>query len=413
MKKERDYDVILWGASGFTGALVARHLATHYGVGGDLRWAIAGRDKSKLDALRSQLVPAGEESALPVLLADSHDRDSLQALVARARVICTTVGPYAAHGSELVAACVEQGTDYCDLTGEVPWMAEMIAQHQTRAEDSGARIVHTCGFDSIPSDLGSWHLQQQMRAVHGVWAQRVKARVGAFSGAASGGTIASMVRMIEQAAVDKSVRSALADPYSLYPQGEASGSDRADQRGAVYDRDFRQWTSPFVMAVINARVVRRSNALQQFPYGRDFRYDEAMLTGKGGAGHLRAVRNSAASLAAMAAMAVGPVRKLALGFLPAPGEGPTPVQQERGHFEVFFHGVDGSGSAELFTRVSGDRDPGYGATSRMLGEAAVCLARDELSATGGFLTPSTAMAKPLLDRLQSRAGMHFEVIDRP
>ncbi len=413
MNSKRKYDVVLWGATGFTGALVARHLVTHYGVGGELRWAIAGRDKAKLEKLRATLLPDQSNKDLPLIQADSGDPESLAKMAAVTRVVCSTVGPYAQYGTELVAACVAAGTDYCDLTGEVPWMVAMIAKYQAQAEDSGARIVHSCGFDSIPSDLGTWYLQQCMHDRWGVYAQRVKARVGKFSGAASGGTIASMIGMMEQAAVDDEVRQAMADPYSLYPEGEATGDDQSDQRLAVYDRVFGQWTAPFVMGVINMRVVRRSNALQDFVYGRDFRYDEAMLTGKGAMGGLRASGISAASLAGMATLAVGPTRKLVSGLLPAPGQGPSPAQQEQGHFELYFHGVDTSGDYELFTRVSGDRDPGYGATSRMLGESAVCLANDDLPATGGFLTPAVAMAGPLIIRLQRRAGMRFEIVEKP
>lgn len=405
MSKARDFDLVLWGATGFTGALVARHLADNYGE--SLNWAIGGRNSKKLEELRDQL---GMPS-LPVVIADSNDQDSLEQLANRSRVICTTVGPYAGYGSGLVAACVAAGTHYCDLTGEVPWMVSMIGQYQEQAQASGARIVHTCGFDSIPTDLGVFYLQQMMRQHYGHVASHAKSRVGKFSGAASGGTIASMMLMMEQARSDPAVRAALGDPYSLYPEGSDPGPDRPDPRGPFYDEDFGQWTSPFIMASVNMRVVRRSNALMDFSYGRDFHFDERQLTGAGFAGKRRAKRNSMASTAAMFTLAFGPGRKLAGRFLPAPGEGPTPEQQEKGHFELLFQGFSEATGDKLQVRVTGDRDPGYGSTSRMLGEAAVCLALDDIAVGGGFWTPASAMGELLIERLERRAGIKFEQLE--
>jgi short subunit dehydrogenase-like uncharacterized protein len=401
-----EFDVILWGATGFTGQLVAQHLAQHYAEG--LRWALAGRNQAKLQQVREEIgLPE-----LPLLQADSADRTSLDRLANRSRVICTTVGPYARYGSELVAACVAAGTHYCDLTGEVPWMARMIEQHQQAAESSGARIVHCCGFDSIPTDLGVHFLQGAMRETHGEVANRAKSRIGQFSGAASGGTIASMMQMMEEARRDASVRRILLEPYSLNPAPLQHGPDGPDSTRVAFDEDFEQWTAPFVMAAINARVVRRSNALADFPYGRDFRFDERQLTGAGRAGKRRAQKIAAGLKLTVGVMAFGPGRKLAARFLPSPGEGPTPEQQRKGHFELFVHGLNSISGKTLTTRVSGDRDPGYGATSRMLGEAAVCLARDKLDVGGGLWTPATAMGDQLITRLQERAGMTFELLSQ-
>ena len=383
-KRKREFEVILWGATGFTGQLVAKHLASHYAD--DLRWALAGRNLDKLKQVRADIgLPE-----LPLLQADSGDREALDALASRTRVICTTVGPYARYGSELLAACVAAGTHYCDLTGEVPWMAQMIEQHQQAAEDSGARIVHCCGFDSIPSDLGVHFLQRQMRDTYGKPADRVKSRVGRFSGAASGGTIASMIQMVEAARRDASVRRAMLEPYSLNPKGLQQGPDGRDALGVAFDDDFGQWTAPFVMAAIHAPVVRRSNALSGFSYGEQFRFDERQLTGAGGSGKRRALAIATGLKLTVGVMAFGPSRKLAARFLPSPGEGPTPEQQRKGHFEIFVHGVHSASGNALRARISGDRDPGYGATSRMLGEAAVCLARDKLAVGGGLWTPATA-----------------------
>jgi short subunit dehydrogenase-like uncharacterized protein len=404
MSRDREFEVVLWGATGFTGALVARHLTDIYGD--KLDWAIAGRDRAKLEALRRDL----DMPELTILQADSGDRASLDAMVARTDVVCTTVGPYASYGEDLLAACAVAGTHYCDLTGEVQWMARMIDRYSAAARDSGARIVHTCGFDSIPSDLGTLFLQRAMQQQYGEYADRVKSRVGRFSGAASGGTIASMMHMFEEAAGDPEVREAMANPYSLNPAGERSGPDRPDRNRPVYDEDFQQWSSTFIMAAVNSRVVRRSNALAGYPWGRDFRFDERQLTGDGRRGRRRAAAICAGTGLTTVAMVVAPVRKLAGRFLPAPGEGPSPEAQRRGHFELLLHGLCSTSGNTLRVRVSGDRDPGYGATSRMLGEAAVCLARDELDCGGGCWTPATAMGEHLIRRLEQSAGMTFQVL---
>lgn len=404
----REFDLVIWGATGFTGQLVVEYLVGRYGVGGELNWAIAGRNHDKLERVRSEHVGPADRDKLAILLADSTDPDSLADLVHRTRVLCTTVGPYARYGTPLVAACAEAGTDYCDLTGEVQWMAQVIPTYQETARTSGARIVHTCGFDSIPSDLGTWYLQQAMLDTHGVPAAHVKARVGRTRGAASGGTIASMFNMLEEAKRDPSIRKTMANPYALYPEDIRPGQDKGDQSTPRYDPDFRQWTSPFIMAAVNTRVVRRSNALLGFPWGETFRYDEAQLSGS----RLSATRNSLAAGAGMVALAIGPTRKLAQRLLPAPGEGPSRKQREAGFYEIFFHGIHPTDrSKDMRAKVTGDMDPGYGSTAKMLGEAAVCLALDELPVEGGFWTPASALDGQLLDRLTANAGLTFEIID--
>jgi len=403
----REFDLILWGATGFTGGLVAEYLAGAYGNG--LRWAIAGRNAGKLEAVRAALAPALRDT-LPLVLADSADADSLRALAARTRVVCTTVGPYAKYGTPLVAACAAAGTDYCDLTGESQWMARVIAAHQAQAQASGARIVHTCGFDSVPFDMGVWQLQQVAKQRHGAYLPVVKGRMVSFRGGASGGTIASMMAMLEEAAADPAVRRLVADPYALYPPGVPRGDAGPDQRGAVFDPDFGQWTSPFIMAAINTRVVRRSNALLGLPWGVNFRYDEAVLNRSRG----QALIASTATGAGMVAMALSPLRRVAQRFLPTPGEGPDRAQREAGHYDILFLGLDPADrSRDTWLRVGGDLDPGYGSTARMLGEAAVCLASDPRGVEGGFWTPATALGAPYLERLRTRAGLRFEVVDGP
>ena len=404
-KQDREYDVVVFGTTGFTGQLVAEYLLGKYGVAGEVRWAMAGRSLGKLEQVREEL----QASTIPLLTADSGDMDSLTELASKTRVVCSTVGPYALYGSGLVEACVQQDTDYCDLTGEVQWMQKMISAHQATAAASGARIVHTCGFDSIPSDMGVLFLQNEMRQRHGVAARHIKYRVVGFSGAFSGGTAASMINMMEEAGRDKNLRKVLADPYALNPAGAPRGDDVNDQTGAVYDEDFERWTLPFMMAVINTRVVRRSNALMNSAYGEDFRYDEAVLAAKG-QGALKSKLAAAAMTAGTASLAIAPLRAVAKRLLPSPGEGPSKKQQEKGYFDILLHGTHPTDrDKDMTARVTGDRDPGYGSTSKMLGEAAVCLAIDQLDCAGGFWTPASAMGQPLIERLQENSGLTFSI----
>jgi len=344
---------------------------------------------------------------LPIILADSGDKKSLQNLATRTRVLCSTVGPYALYGTPVVAACVAAGTHYCDLTGEVHWMAKVIAKYQSAAQDSGARIVHTCGFDSIPFDLGTWFLQDAMLKKHRVPASQIKTRIGRFSGAASGGTIASMLNMMIEANEDPSIVRLMADPYSLNPKPGATGPDGEDQSTAIFDPDFDKWTSPFIMAAVNTRVVRRSNALLDFLYGQDFSYSEATLCKS----RYAAQSASLASRLGMFALALNPTRKLAQRLLPKPGDGPSRKVREKGFYELFFHGVHPSDkSKDIRLKLTGDMDPGYGSTSKMLAEAAVCLAMDDIQVAGGFWTPASAMNQKLIERLIKNAGLTFDLI---
>lgn len=404
---DRDHDVVVYGASGFTGRLVAEYLNERYPPRAGLRWAAAGRDAVKV---RRVLAQSGiDASRMPIIEADSGDPASLDALAASTRVVLTTVGPYAKYGGPLVEACVRHGTDYCDLAGEVQWMRRMIDRYQTDAEQSGARIVHACGFDSIPSDLGVWFLQRQALEEFGEPCRDVSLYVRAMRGGASGGTAASMLNAIEEAQADRSVARVLADPYSLNPEGLRDGPDDRDQRGAVFDDKIEAWTAPFVMAMINTRVVRRTNALLGFPYGKDFRYREATYAGPGAVGWCKAASITAGLAAFMAASSSELTREhLVRRLVPDPGEGPTRQQRENGFFNLILVGETAKGK-RLRVRVKGDRDPGYGATSRMLGESAVCLATDELAGEGGFWTPASLMGDRLLDRLQQSAGMSFTI----
>ncbi len=399
---EREFEIILWGATGFTGRLVAEYLHTKYGNDEKLRWAIGGRSKQKLEAISAEIT--GDKDGLAIVVANSNDDDSLKALTARTQVVCTTVGPYALYGSSLVSACVENGTHYCDLTGEILWMDRMIKQFQSKAELSGARIVHTCGFDSIPSDMGVYFLQRQMQAMYGVAARHIKYRAKSFSGGFSGGTVYSMINMLEEVQKEPALQQALDDPYLLNPEGSYRGGDVNEQNSAFYDDDFKSWTSPFPMALINTRVVRRSNALMDDAYGKDFRYDEATLSDSS----IKARAAAFGSLAMMGSMAISPIRKMLHSFLPAPGQGPSKDKRENGFYEIHLHGVHPTDRAkDLRVIVTGDMDPGYGSTSKMLAECAVCLVKDNIQVGGGFWTPASAMGDSLLDRLQDNAGLQF------
>jgi short subunit dehydrogenase-like uncharacterized protein len=403
----REFEVIVYGATGFTGKLVAEYLLNKYGVGGELKWAMAGRSLRKLEQVRNEL----QNDDIPLLTADSDDETTLAAMAKKTRVVCTTVGPYALYGSKLVAACVENGTHYCDLTGETQWMRRMIDAHQDAAEASGARIVHTCGFDSIPSDLGVLFLQDEMMAKHGTPASHIKYRVVRADGGFSGGTVASLINVMEEAARDRGLRRLLTDPYSLNPEGSERGSDVNDQTGAIWDEDFERWTLPFVMAAINTRVVRRSNALMDYRYGTDFRYDEAVLA-PAGQGGLKSKLAAGAMTAGTAALAIAPLRALARRLLPSPGEGPSRETREKGSYEILLYGVNPEDrDKDMTAQVTGDMDPGYGSTSKMIAESAVCLAQDDLTCGGGIWTPASAMGEVLIARLQENAGLTFSIVE--
>ncbi len=408
--QRREFDVLVWGATGFTGALVAEYLLHQYGVDATLHWAIAGRNADKLAALKTSLGDAAK--SLDTIVADSFDATQLDSMVARATVVISTVGPYAKYGSALVAACVKGGTHYCDLAGEAHWIRQMIDWHQDDAAQSGARIVHCCGFDSVPMDMGVWFLQHAANSRHGQTCDSITMLVKATRGGASGGTIASMMNLIRESRADRSIARVLVDPYGLNPFDERFGPDGRDQQNARYNEDAGAWTAPFIMAGINTKVVRRSNALQGYPYGREFRYHEAILTGRGFAGWLKANLVTIALGAFVFFASFDTSRAFLERFvLPKPGEGPGEHQRETGFYDLRQFGRMPDGTL-LKTRITGDRDPGYGSTSKMLSECAVCLAKDDLDTGGGIWTPAAAMSEFLLQRLQTNAGLSFEMLDK-
>lgn len=402
-----DFDVVVFGATSFVGQILVNYLWRRHGASGSLRWALAGRSSTKLESVRQQL--GSDAQNLPILLADASDEAALRALCARTRVVVSTVGPYALYGSPLVKVCAETGIDYCDLTGEVQWIARMIAEHEPAARKSGARIVHCCGFDSVPSDMGVYYLQQQAQQQFGEPCRDVRLRVKSMRGGASGGTVASLLNVVKESIRDASVRKIISNPFALCPEG--SSTRQPNVTFAAYDDDARSWVAPFVMAGINTRIVHRSNYLLGRAYGDAFRYDEAVMTGSGLKGRLTAMGIAGALAGFLAGAALPPSRYFLEKLVPQPGEGPTPAQQEKGNYDMRLFGVTASGK-KLTARVTGDRDPGYGSTAKILGEAVACLAQDisRSDIGGGFWTPSTALGQKFIDRLVANAGLTFDLV---
>jgi len=389
MKSNRELGIVVYGATGYTGKLVAEYLNSQYGVGGGISWAMAGRSLDKLEAVRRELgIPEG----LPLVVADASEPASLQAMVERAAVVITTVGPYQLYGSDLVAACARAGTDYVDLCGEPSWMKEMIDAHTATAQESGARIVFSCGFDSIPFDLGVFFLQQAATERFGAGLPRVRGRVAAMKGTWSGGTLASFKATMAAAAKDPALVATLTNPFALTPG--FTGPQQPAGTKPLYDEAVQSWVAPFVMATINTKNIHRSNLLLGHPYGENFVYDEMFMTGPGDEGEAMAK-----AIAGDKSMATDPT---------PPGEGPTREQRESGYYDLLFVGEAGGGQS-LRARVTGDRDPGYGSTSKMIAESAVCLLKNPELAAGGIWTPAAAMGSKLVDRLVRNAGLRFEL----
>ena len=392
----KPFDIVVHGATGFTGRLVVEYLLRQYPnsnpAGSGLRWAMGGRSAAKLAAVRDEL---GAPADTPLVVTDTTDAASLQALMDSTRLVLTTVGPYQLYGNELVAACAQAGVDYVDLCGEPAWMRHMIDAHEAQARASGARIVFSCGFDSIPFDLGVLLLQTEMKARFGQPAQRVRGRVRKMKGTFSGGTAASLKATMAAAASDPGVLALLRNPFSLTPGFE--GPRQPSGNKPELDEALGLWVAPFVMAAINTRNVHRSNFLLQQAYGADFVYDEMLVTGAGEKGQA-------------IAQAVANDKSMGSDAGPQPGEGPSREEREAGYYDVLFLGHDSAGHS-LKVGVTGDRDPGYGSTSKMISEAAACLLLDSAATPGGIWTPASAMGDKLIARLQAHAGLSFKVED--
>lgn len=390
MSSTPEFDIIVYGATGYTGRLVAEYLSQEYADDSGLRWAMAGRSQSKLEAVRDEInAPANTT----LVVADTGDADSLRAMAERTRVVLTTVGPYQLYGSDLVRICAETGTDYVDLCGEPAWMRQMIDAHGETAKQSGARIVFSCGFDSIPFDLGVYFLQQAAQEKFGAALPRVKGRVRKMKGTFSGGTAASLKATLAAAKANPEIYQLLGNPFALTPG--FTGPAQPPAAKPEFDESLGSWAAPFVMAAINTRNVHRSNALLGHAYGSDFVYDEMILTGPGEQGEA-------------IAKAVTGDKSLAGDDAPKPGEGPTKEERENGFYDVLFIG-EGADGKTLMASVAGKRDPGYGSTSRMIAESAICLVRDATDTQGGIWTTAPAMGDKLIKRLQEHAGLTFKL----
>lgn len=389
MSNEKDFGIVVYGATGYTGRLVCEYLNKQYGVNGEVVWAMAGRSQEKLESVRDEM---GIAADVPLVVADASDYGSVVAMVENTEVLLTTVGPYQLYGSDVVKACVDAGTDYVDLCGEPGWMHEMIEQHQEAAKASGARIVFSCGFDSVPFDLGVYFLQQHAEQQLGKPMTRVKGRVRQMKGTFSGGTLASFKATMAAAAKNPELISVLTDSFALTE--DFSGPKQPSGLAPIFEQELNSWSAPFVMATINTKNIHRSNFLLGHQYGDDFVYDEMLLTGPGEQGE--ATANAVANDKSMA----NDPRK--------PGEGPSKEERETGHYDVLFVGSNDEGDS-LMASVKGDKDPGYGSTSKMIAESAVCLLKNPSAASGGIWTPASAMGSLLVDRLQSNAGLTFAV----
>lgn len=411
--EKRPYAVVLYGATSFVGQITAHYLTeflsnTKDKDGADVTWAIAGRDEAKLNELQSKL-----GSTVDIILANSDDADSLDEMTKQTQVIISTVGPYLKYGEPLIKSCTTHGTDYVDLTGEAIFIKDMMDKYQDAAKQSGARIVNSCGFDSIPSDLGVYFTQTQAEEKFGRACDVIHMRVKAAKGGLSGGTIASMATIFEEVGKDKSRRKQVANPYLLNDDKDAPNVRQANVSKPEYDSEHKRWLAPFVMASINTRIVHRTNQLLGYEYGRDFKYDEAMWMQDGVKGQLSSYAMSAGLFGFATAMMVKPSRELlAKHVLPKSGSGPSAEEQANGYFDIRLFGETANKNT-INTKVTGDKDPGYGSTSRMLAQAALCLAQDisKEEVGGGCWTPASAMGNHLLARLEEHAGLSFEVVD--
>ena len=396
----RNYDLTLFGATGFTGKLVTEYLGKRL-IGGSLNWAIAGRDPAKLENLKNEL-----QLSCEIIIADSNDPQSLKNLAQQSKVICSTVGPYAKFGSELVAACAQNGTHYCDITGESQWIRTMIDQHEKSAQSSGARIVHCCGFDSIPFEVGVFELQNFLKDTTDKFAQRIEGRLIGARGKFSGGTVASILNILDEVSKTPGLAKQMRNPYFLNPDPRFDGPKDYDLMKPMKDKI--QWNAPFLMAPTNTRIVRRGHALRGFPYGNQFSYNEAMATGKGASGRLKAWGISLSMSSFIGLHMAAGVRRFSQKYIvPKSGQGPSREEQDKGFFKIRFYAYDQSDNLLATLDFIAQGDPGYKATSMMLAESALCLCEDAIKVDGGSWTPVSCFGELLTKRLKDQ-GFHIE-----
>lgn len=413
---ERKYDMVVFGASSFVGRFLCEHLIDYCGVNGsggsgsdkEVQWAIAGRSEQKLGELIDTLGKNARQ--LPVIVAEASSEQDMRRMCGQTKVVISTVGPYEFYGSVLVKVCAETGTDYCDLTGEPQWIHTMINQYEDIAMKSGARIVHSCGFDSVPSDMGTWYLQKQSKQRLGECCSDVAMRVHDSSGGASGGTIASMINLWKAEENDPELRRLMADRYSNCPVGTTRSLRQKSLDHAVKDPYSAGWVAPFFMATVNERAVMRSNALNR--YHEDFTYHEGIATGPGIKGAMGAKMLSAAGRVGRWVLRMPTL----LGFfekyvLPKAGEGPSEKVRLNGFFDMRFYGKTSRGQS-ITVKVAGKGDPGYEATLKMIAQAALSLARDisKEEKPGGFWPPAVVFDERYIQRLEAHGEMTFEVL---
>lgn len=399
------YDIVIWGASSFVGKLVAQYLTEHYGD--TYHIALAGRNHDKLSDVNREYC----QSKWPLLIGDAQDPEFLTEMAVATKLVISTVGPYALYGSPLVKACVEQGVDYCDLTGEPQWIWQMLQEHEQKAKQTGARIMHCCGFDSIPSDLGVYHIQQQAKQQHDSYCKQVHYRFKASKGGFSGGTVASMLNAIKQITQDKAKARILKTPYALVSDKPDNLPYQKAVKGLEKDQNTGHYLVPFIMASINTKVVHRTNYLLGYPWQAEFLYDEAMQLGKGFKGWSKGL-GLVAGLSAFALTASFSFTRNLLEkyVVPKPGEGPSETLVKNGFFKVELIGQMNNGET-ITTQVTGQGDPGYGSTCKMISETACLLLESDKARTGvGFLTPASALGTELIDRLQANAQVNFTLL---
>ena len=401
MNAQKKLDLVIWGATGFTGKLVCEYITNSY-KSKDLNWTIAGRNEEKLLKLKNRLNIKNS-----ILIGNSNDKYSLEKICGKTKVICSTVGPYALYGTNLIHACIKMKTNYCDISGETQWIRKIIDTFHEKAKKQKIKIVNSCGFDSIPSDMGVYFSQSNYYKENGEYANEINMRVAGTRGGFSGGTYNSLTNVIHEASLNKSVRKILNNPYGLNPINEQSGPDKKDLKSVEYDNEAKSWIAPFVMAGINTKIVRRSNALLNYKYRNSFLYSEAVLVGNGILGKIIGYLSLIPIL--MVIQKKGSViKKIVDLFVPKAGEGPSKKQRENGFFSLKF--FFGNNRQRYLAKVTGDMDPGYGSTSKMLAECAICLAlEDTLNENYGVITPSVAFEENILERLQNNAGLEFSM----
>ena len=387
MSNLNKYDFVIYGATGFTGKLVVEYAINQYANNNEISWAIAGRNNEKLEHVQEKY---NLPSNIGKIVVDSNDQNSIDEMVSQTKCVLTTVGPYQLYGEKIVKTCISTGTDYVDLCGEPGFMHKIISECSAEAKETGARIVFSCGFDSIPFDLGVLFVQEEVMAKLNKYASSVRGRVRAMNGEFSGGTAASMKATMAALQSNPELINILVNPHALCDGMQGVKQD--DDSKPVYDEELDTWVAPFFMAPINTKNIHRSNKLMNHIYGENFKYNEMWIQGPGEEG----------KAAAEFISTMNP-----LGDAPEPGDGPSRESRENGNYDVLFCAdVDGE---TIKASVSGDMDPGYGSTSKMITESAVCLVKDCENLAGGIYTPAASMGKKLIKRLESSAGLTFKL----